>query len=506
MTRKEMLAKNQQEFSRLRKWMMDESYHTKQKKETNLTGVAIASIVGTTMVANASSFGTVPTHTGAVIAGAIMAKSTKAGSFIGTILYMGNIHKLPIKVAFKLGDKARNIFNKTMDQLLKVPVHVVAARDLEFGLSKIKFQSDSMFGIALNKKDQFIPNANIYLPVTLLEKDSPLFAKNKQIFKEIVEMIDSGVLSKDDAIELDKYTKGVTKFSTDVSNNILGDSRFDKTVNYAVLAPKLEKILDALYSIQFERESLRVDLKLTKKIKPEFQPSDIKSSLPSINDSLQALNEQVGELKTTISELKESVFSNVQKQFVSEEKTSEEKAIEIVENGIKNKPYKGIDDYPPLDNDNLKKEISIYNKERGLAKKNENIQKYNEYNRKLMDAHTINFGGVTREGVEKSLQGKKISPEGAATYVKACMENAQMLEKIGILKNMGGDQYKFVSENSKIILNASIGEPYDKIEAKITNMALSRMSDYIDKGISGKTLEDVVTKMNSKKPEIKGPQ
>jgi len=86
-----------------------------------------------------------------------------------------------------------------------------------------------------------------------------MFAKNKQIFNEIIHLINDGTLSSTDLKEIDAYTKGVTTFSSGAKPGVISDPRYDRMVNYAVIVPKLEEILDGIYSVQEKRETLKID-------------------------------------------------------------------------------------------------------------------------------------------------------------------------------------------------------------------------------------------------------
>ena len=255
----DLISKNQAEFSKLRKWAMERNYYNPAKPDVDFAGVAFAGIMGTTLAANAASAITMPVQTGMAVGGALAAKSLRLGDFVAIIAHKTNIHKLVIQAAYNLSDKAQIIFNRRIQGLQKVPMDITRSAEFEFALNKIKFQSNTMFGIAQDKKNQFNPSTNIYMPSAQIDTNSPMYAKNRQIFNEIIKMIDNGIISPEEVKAIDAYTKGVSKFSLPLKPGVIGDQRFDRMVNYAVVVPKLEKMLDTIRSVQGDRECLKID-------------------------------------------------------------------------------------------------------------------------------------------------------------------------------------------------------------------------------------------------------
>lgn len=254
-----MIKKNQDGFSSFRKWAMERKYYSPENPEISFSGVAFAGIAGSAIAANAASVGAIPTQPALALAGILAAKALRVGTFVAMIAHRTNFHKLPAQAAFNLVDKAKLIFGRTMDSLFRVPVDITRGKELGYGVDKIKFQSESMVGVAIDKKTGFNPSTNIYMPSSSIEDNSPMFAKNKQIFNEIVQLINDEILLDSDLKEIDEYTKGVTKFSSKIKPGIIVDPRYDRMVNYAVIVPKLEQILDRVYSVQEQREALKID-------------------------------------------------------------------------------------------------------------------------------------------------------------------------------------------------------------------------------------------------------
>lgn len=259
MTRRDMIKKNQVGFSDFRKWAMERKYYSPENPDISFSGIAFAGLAGSAIAADAASVGVVSPQPALALAGVLVARALRIGTFVTMIAYKTNFHKLPAQAAFNLIDKAKLIFTRTMDSIFRVPVDITRGKELGYGVDKIRFQSEGMVGIAIDKKTRFNPSTNIYMPSSSIEDNSPMFAKNKQIFNEIVQLIEDSTLSAADLEELDNYTKGVTKFSSGVKPGMLSDPRYDRMVNYAVLVPKLEQILDGIYSVQEQRESLKID-------------------------------------------------------------------------------------------------------------------------------------------------------------------------------------------------------------------------------------------------------
>lgn len=297
MRREELIRKNRESFSNLRKWSMQRGYYSGEQLETNMKGVMLAGLIGTGAIASASTAGAIPAHAllGFGAATAIAAKSARVGTFVATIAHKTSLHKLIVQAAFRMGDRARAIFQRTMDGIFKVHPDITRTRELADSLAKIKFQADGMLGVAIDKTTEFNPKTNIFLPVTKLDSNSPLFAKNKQIYSEIVEMINNGRLTKQEIQELNAFTKGATTFSLDKS------CHYDKNVNYAVLVGKLENVMEKVCSIQDNRESLKIDgADAIEKIERREDRKRVVKPVVPIAAEIKVLEEMVGNLTESV--------------------------------------------------------------------------------------------------------------------------------------------------------------------------------------------------------------
>lgn len=298
MKRKEMINNAQVEFSKLRQWAMERSYYAPENIKVNCGDIVFSGIVGTVAAANATTVGHVPTQAGMALASILVAKSLRIGSIAALIAHKTNFHKLPVEAMFNMVDKAKMIFKHTLDSMFRVPPDIIRAREFNDAIQKIHFQTKGMVGVALDNKNRFNTDTNIYLPSTQIVKDSPLYAKNKQIHSEIILMIKNGILSPSDIAEIDEYTKGVIKLSS--------SHQYEKMVNYAVLVPKLEEILMNIHAIQSQREGLKIDNAVAiEKGQLREEKGRIVKSKGSIDESNQALSTGIAEISAGISAKKE---------------------------------------------------------------------------------------------------------------------------------------------------------------------------------------------------------
>lgn len=256
MTRRELIQMNQADFSKMRKWAMERNYraaHTFDQGEKKILGagfaagvamvsapnIVMAGVAGGIMVSTAGAAAAVPVG---------MAIAVKSVNYLERV----NFHKKVVLAALNLGDRAKSIFRRVVDKMSLIPVDMTRSREFALSLAKIKFHSDSIYGVSQTNKERFTPDVNVYMPTSQLDADSPIYAKNKEIYNEIASMIKLGVLLPAELVEIDEYTKGATSFSGDAF-------KYNQMVNYSVTVKKLEAVYDRLAGIQTKRESLKVD-------------------------------------------------------------------------------------------------------------------------------------------------------------------------------------------------------------------------------------------------------
>lgn len=443
MRREELIRKNRESFSNLRKWSMQRGYYPSEQLETNMKGIMFAGLIGTGVIASAATSGAIPTHAllGLSAATVIAAKSARVGTFVAIIAHKTSLHKLVVQATFRMGDRARAIFQRTMDGIFKVHPDITRTRELADSLAKIKFHADGMIGVAIDKNTEFNPKTNIFLPVSKLDSNSPLFAKNKQIYSEIVEMIDNGRLTKQEIQELNAFTKGTTAFSLDKS------CHYDKNVNYAVLVGKLEGIMEKVCSIQDNRESLKIDgADVIEKFERREDRKRVVKPAPIANE-IQVLEGMVEKLGVSIVE-----------------PTKEpETAIKVV--------------YDEIDFQVLKERAQEFAMGRNQAENVGDKKLHAEFSRKFIDTQAVLNNGVDKSAIEAAMQKRNVPEERKIAYVEACMANAAQLKKVGLLQQTGESSYSFVSPSDRCILNASIGEPYKTIKTKVTEHRMSAIKD-----------------------------
>jgi len=456
MRREELIRKNRESFSNLRKWSMQREYYSGEQLETNMKGIMFAGLIGTGAIASASTAGALPAHAllGVGAATVIAAKSAKIGTFVATIAHRTSLHKLVVQAAFRMGDRARAIFQRTMDGIFKVHPDITRTRELADSLAKIKFQADGMIGVAIDKTTEFNPKTNIYLPISKLDNNSPLFAKNKQIYSEIVEMISNGRLTKQEIQELNAFTKGVTTFSLDKS------CHYDKNVNYAVLVGKLEGIMEKVCSIQDNRESLKIDgADMIEKSERREDRKRVVKPVPQIAEEIQVLEEMVEKLAGPVVETAKELVATVG----DTPSHIQEKVTAVA--------------YDEINFEVLKETAKEFAINRDKAEKAGDKKLHAEFSRKFIDTQAVLHNGVDRNAIETAMQKRNVPEERKTAYVEACMANAAQLKKAGLLQQTGENSYTFVSASDRNILNASIGEPYKTIKTKVAEHRMAAIQD-----------------------------
>lgn len=276
MNRRDLILKNQEEFSELRRWAMSRQYVSKKGDPKPMLGVIAGAISAPAGAMANPAFGANAQLGSAVVFAGVstaVAMSQKASA----IIERSYVQQKVVQAFIRLGDRAKMAFRRIADGMFRVPADITKTRELSEGIAKIKFHRNTMLGVAQTSKEKFNPDTNIYLPVSQMEKDSPLYAKNKEIYNEIVEMAKQGVLSLDELEAIDQYSKGVTSFSS-------GVSKYDKSVNYSVALTKLEEIFDKNANIQIDRESLKVD---DAKVIERLQAKEDKSKIVKPTDLLE---------------------------------------------------------------------------------------------------------------------------------------------------------------------------------------------------------------------------
>lgn len=290
MNKEDLIRKNQEAFSDLRKWAMERKYVATPEHSGGMGGIVLAGIAGSAVAANASAIPNGTVGVGASGLGAAIA--LKIGSTAAVFAHKTNFHKLPVQAFYRLSDSAKIVFQRTIDRMMKVPLDLTKARELSEGLARMKFQAQTMLGVAVGAKDRYVPETNIYMPDSKLDADSPLYAKNRQIYNEIIFLKDKGVLNKEDLADLDEYTKGITDFSTDKTD-------YNKMVNYAVLVPKVEALFEKTCAIQEGRESLKIDTAksieraILKEEKGRLAPTSMSEMNEELNERIAGINEKI---------------------------------------------------------------------------------------------------------------------------------------------------------------------------------------------------------------------
>lgn len=467
MKRAELIRQNQESFSRLRAWAMKRGYYSGESIQANMQGIVLAGLIGSGAIASASTAGAIPAHamlsTGA--AAALAAKSARVGTVVAVIAHKTSLHKLAVEAAFRLSDRAKAIFLKSLDGLFKVKPDITRTRELADSLAKLNWYADGIMGVAIDKKTEFNPRTNIYLPVSQLDTNSPIFAKNKQIYTEIVEMINTGRLTEAELSEINAFTKGATSFS---SNK---DSSFDKSVNYAVVIGKIEMVMDRVCAVQDNRESLKIDGAQTieRQEKRESQKHIVKPARPSVVKEAEDLVSQAEALGEAI----------VADPDVMETDVTVEQPVLIVE-------------YDRIDFKDLADKAKTYGIERDKAERAGNNQGFKEYSRKFIDAQAVLHNGVSKTAIEKVLAYKNIPDERKSAYVAACMTNADQLVKAGVMHKVKDGEYEFSSDSERRILNAFIGASYADIAERVSEHCKNSIKQMAQEAPENMTVRDAM--------------
>lgn len=259
MTRKELIKKNQNEFSSIRKW----AYGYKYREPISMLAIT-KKMFKDLKDPNAIIYGVgfaAPTAAFAATAAGAAAGGVAAGVFVAAPLVIVkaadmldrlDLGKMATRAMLRMSDGASRIFRRIADRFEMTPDDVACSREMAVSLARLKYHAESIPGIVKSSKDRFNPETNIYLPVSEIESGSPLFAKNREIFNEIVRMSKAGVLTPEDLAEIDVFMKGATSFAAD-------EPQYNHRVNYAVAIRKIDQIHERVSQINVARESLKTD-------------------------------------------------------------------------------------------------------------------------------------------------------------------------------------------------------------------------------------------------------